>query len=99
NLKNNESKKEFLDNWNSELKGKGMNILNNNQITNTSYCSIYGKKILSNGCHHYKFRIVKYNNMSSNWNHVIGISLETECLDKLDTYFKGYGFIGSQGKV
>ena len=41
-----------------------MSILSNNIITNTSYCSIFGNKLLSYGIHTYKFLIVYYTGIS-----------------------------------
>ena len=66
---------------------------------NINESNIFGLKLLNNGYHHYKFRIINYSGYKSNWNHVIGISLDEDCIPKKDTYFKGYGFVSSKGKL
>ena len=79
-----EEKLEYIgDPSNNEILLDGCKIqINSLQISNTGYNSVFGKKLLFKGEHHYKFRMLHMTGGSSNWNHVIGFSLENNCKEK-----------------
>lgn len=78
-----------------------MEIYNDGEtIKNDDYASAYGFKSFNTGIHIYKFKIKKYNGEKNNWNIVIGITWDHQAWDRYtQTFFHGYGFVGSKAKL
>lgn len=89
------------DKWSSSDKGDEIIIeQNGTQIKSntTSYRSVWLKKIVKKGTHHWTFKIKGYGR-NNNWDLVFGLCRSSECQSRRNTYFRGYGMISHSTNV
>ena len=86
--------------WNKDLKSKDILLNEDESICSTkcsSYRSVYGKILISSGCHEWKFKVHKTNIFA--YALLIGITKEEWCSKRVDTFMTdsqtGYAWTAS----